>query len=119
MEPNPPPGVIEVVRTLDEGRETAESRLPAVLTVVKDINIPRLAAISDVRRAVKMPIPTWGAADLPGVDPRMLGLEGSPTRVVKIGSPPGRASAVEMIPADNADRAASELAGKLMAAKVL
>jgi hypothetical protein len=49
----------------------------------------------------------------------MLGLEGSPTRVVQIASPPGRASAVEMIAADDADRAASELIAKLMAAKAL
>ncbi len=89
VETEPAPGVIEVERSLDEGREIVETRLPALLTVVKDINIPRLAAIADVRRAVRMPIPTWTAADLPGVDPRMLGLEGSPTRVVKIASPPG------------------------------
>ncbi len=119
VEPEPAPGVIEVERTLDEGRETVASRLPVLLTVVKDINITRLAAIADVRRAVKMPIPTWGAADLPGVEARFLGLEGSPTRVVQIASPPGRASAVEMIAADDADRAASELVAKLMAAKVL
>jgi electron transfer flavoprotein alpha/beta subunit len=49
----------------------------------------------------------------------MLGLEGSPTRVVKIASPPGRAAAAEMIHADSADQAASELAEKLVAAKVL
>lgn len=119
VEPEPAPGVIEVERSLDEGREIVETRLPALLTVVKDINIPRLAAIADVRRAVRMPIPTWTAADLPGVDPRKLGLEGSPTRVVKIASPPVRATAAEMIPADSADQAASELVEKLVAAKVL
>ncbi len=119
VEPEPAPGVIEVERSLDEGREIVETRLPALLTVVKDINIPRLAAITDVRRAVRMPIPTWTAADLPGVDRRMLGLEGSPTRVVKIASPPVRATAAEMIPADSPDQAASELAEKLVAAKVL
>ena len=88
VEPEPAPGVIEVERSLDEGRETAESRLPVLLTVVKDINVPRLAAIADVRRAARMAIPTWGAADLPGVQTRFLGLEGSPTRVVEIASPP-------------------------------
>ena len=119
VEPEPAPGWIEVERSLDEGREIVETRLPALLTVVKDINIPRLAAIADVRRAVRMPIPTWAAADLPDVDPRMLGLEGSPTRVVKIASPPGRATAAEMIPADSADQAAFELVEKLMTAKVL
>jgi electron transfer flavoprotein beta subunit len=119
LEPEPAPGVIEVERALDEGREILEARLPALLTVMKDINVPRLAAIADLRRAVKMQIPTWRAADLAGLDARKLGLSGSPTRVVQISSPPGRAAKVEMIPADIVDRAAAVLAEKLLAAKVL
>jgi len=113
------PGVIEVERILDEGREIVEGRLPALLTVVKDINVPRLVSISDIRRALKIQIPTWTAADLPGVDSRKLGLEGSPTRVSRIESPPRRASKGEMIPVDNVDEAASALVDKLRAAKAL
>ena len=119
LEPDPAPGVIEVERTLDEGRETVRAPLPALLTVMKDINVPRLASISDVRRAVKAQIPTWTAADLPGIDAEKLGVSGSPTRVVQISSPPGRAAAAEMIPADNVERAASVLVEKLLAAKIL
>ena len=119
LEPKPEPGMIEVERMLDEGREIVQARLPVLLTVVKDINEPRLATISDVRRAVRMQIPTWTAADLTGADPGMLGLNGSPTRVVKIGSPPGRAGTVEMIHADSVDQAASALVEKLLAEKIL
>jgi electron transfer flavoprotein beta subunit len=119
LEPKPEPGMIEVERMLDEGREIVQARLPVLLTVVKDINEPRLATISDVRRAVRMQVPTWTAADLTGADPGMLGLNGSPTRVVKIGSPPGRAGTVEMIHADSVDQAASALVEKLLAEKIL
>jgi electron transfer flavoprotein beta subunit len=119
VELEPSPGAIEVERVLDEGRETLLAALPALLTVVKDINIPRLTTIADIRRAVRMKIPTWTAADLAGADPAKLGLDGSPTRVVTICSPPGRAGAVDMIPADNAERAASVLAEKILAENIL
>jgi len=115
----PAPGAIEVERVLDEGRETLQSALPVLLTVVKDINIPRLTTIADIRRAVRMRIPTWTAADLAGADPAKLGLDGSPTRVVTICSPPGRTGTVDMIPADNAERAASVLVEKLLAENIL
>jgi electron transfer flavoprotein beta subunit len=115
----PAPGAIEVERVLDEGRETLLAALPVLLTVVKDINIPRLTTIADIRRAVRMKIPTWKAADLAGADPAKLGLDGSPTRVVTICSPPGRAGTVDMIPADNAERAASVLVEKLLAENIL
>jgi electron transfer flavoprotein alpha/beta subunit len=119
VDTDPPPGTIEVERVLDEGRETLQTSLPVLLTVVKDINIPRLSTITDIRRAVRMKIPTWTAADLVGADPKKLGLEGSPTRVITICSPPGRGGAVDMIPAENADKAASVLVEKILAEKIL
>ena len=115
----PAPGFIEAERVLDEGRETLRAALPILLTVVKDINLPRLSTIADIRRAVHMEIPSWRAADLPGADPAKLGLEGSPTRVVTICSPPGRPGTVEMIPADDADEAAAALVEKILARNIL
>ena len=119
VEAAPAPGLIEVERVLDEGRETLRAALPALLTVVKDINVPRLSTIADIRRAVRMEIPTWRAADLPGADPAKLGLDGSPTRVVTICSPPGRPAAAEMIPAADAGEAAAALVGKILARNIL
>jgi electron transfer flavoprotein beta subunit len=119
LEFEPSPGTIVVERTLDEGREITEARLPVLMTVVKDINVPRLATIADIHRAVRIKILTWTAADLPGIDSQKLGLNGSPTRVVKIASPPLRAVKVDMINADSVDLAASILVGKLFDSKVL
>jgi electron transfer flavoprotein beta subunit len=119
VETEPAPGTIVVERVLDECRETLQTSRPALLTVVKDINIPRLSTITDIRRAVRTTIPTWTAADLAGADPKKLGLDGSPTRVNAICSPPGRSGTVEMIPGDNADEAASALVERILAENIL
>ena len=110
---------IAVERLLEEGREVVEARLPVLLTVVKDINQPRYPTFLGIRRATKMQIPVWGAADLADVDTSKLGLKGSPTQVVKIFSPPRREGKVDMICADSLDQAAAILADKLVAEKVI
>lgn len=115
----PATGVIVVERLLEEGREVVEAKLPVVLTVVKDINQPRYPTFLGIRRATKMQVPTWGAADFSSVDMTKLGLKGSPTQVVKIFSPPRREGRADMISADSVDDAAAILANKLLAEKVL
>jgi electron transfer flavoprotein beta subunit len=51
-------------RHLEEQIETVETRLPAVVTVVKDINEPRYPSLLRIKRVAKAEIPTWSAADL-------------------------------------------------------
>jgi electron transfer flavoprotein beta subunit len=110
---------VVVERLLEEGREVVETGLPALLTVVKDINQPRYPTFLGIRRATKMEIPVWGAADLPEADAGKLGLKGSPTQVVKVFSPPKREGKVDMIQGDTVDEAAAKLADKLLAEKVI
>lgn len=116
---DPDARAITVERLLEEGREIVEARLPALLTVVKDINQPRQATLSHIRRASKLLIPTWAAADLPGADSSRLGLKGSPTQVIKIFSPPKREGVLDLITADNVEQSASILADKIIAEKIL
>lgn len=116
---DPEAGAITVERLLEEGREIVEARLPVLLTVVKDINQPRQATLSHIRRASKLIIPTWSVADLPGADPTRLGLKGSPTQVIKIFSPPKREGDLDLITADNVEQSASILADKIVAEKIL
>ncbi|MFA6785037.1 MAG: electron transfer flavoprotein subunit beta/FixA family protein [Sphaerochaeta sp.] len=73
-------------RLLEEGYVKVKANLPTVLTVVKEIAIPRLPTLKGKKRAMKMEIPLWGAKEL-ACDPNNLGLQGSPTRVVRIESP--------------------------------
>lgn len=57
-----------------------------MITVVKEINEPRLPSIKGKMRAKKAEIPVWSAGDL-GTDPEKTGLKGSPTWVTKVFTP--------------------------------
>ncbi len=82
-------GVIRAERLNEEGYDVLEVTLPAMLTVVKEINQPRIASLKGKMTAKKATIPTWTAADV-GAEPALVGLEGSPTMVVEIFTPPPR-----------------------------
>lgn len=97
-------------RLLESGYESIESPLPCVLTVVKEINEPRLPSLKGKMAARKAEIVKWGAVDI-AADPDKLGLKGSPTKVVKIFTPAARGGG-EMIVGDP-DEIARKLAEKL------
>ncbi|MBU0684222.1 MAG: electron transfer flavoprotein subunit beta/FixA family protein [Candidatus Omnitrophota bacterium] len=78
-----------VERMTEEGYDIVETPLPAVITVVKEINEPRLPSLKGKMKAKKTEIPVWTAEEI-GCDETKIGLDGSPTRVVKIFSPPRR-----------------------------
>jgi electron transfer flavoprotein beta subunit len=98
-------------RLLEGGTQTVKSSLPVLVTVVKDINRPRLPGLLGIKRANKAEIPVWGPGDI-GVDLTMVGLEGSPTRVTGMKSPPIR-SGGEVIRGDD-DGAISILAKRIL-----
>lgn len=80
---------ITAERLLEAGYEVIRSPLPCVLTVVKEINEPRLPSLKGKMAARKAEITKWSAADIKA-DPDYLGLDGSPTKVVKIFTPKAR-----------------------------
>ena len=110
---------ITVERLLEEGREVVCAPLPVLLTVVKDINQPRYPTFRGIRKARRMEIPAWTPADLDAIDTALLGLDGSPTKVMRVFTPPQRVGEVEMIEAKDIGAAASVLADRLMADKVV
>jgi len=77
---------IVVERMLEHGREIVESSLPALITVIKDINEPRLPSLLGIKKAAKVQIPVVTAKDIP-VDENRIGLKGSPTWVTKVFTP--------------------------------
>ena len=79
-------GKARVHRLVEDGHEVLDVDLPAVFTVVKEVASPRLPTLSGKLKAKKVQVPTWGPKDL-DVEAGHLGLEGSPTRVVKIFRP--------------------------------
>jgi electron transfer flavoprotein beta subunit len=77
---------VVVHRLMEEGYDVVEVALPAVLSVVKDLNTPRLPSLRGKRTAKKAELSVWNAENL-GLDEKETGLNGSPTQVVKIFSP--------------------------------
>jgi electron transfer flavoprotein beta subunit len=90
-EVDPDGATITVMRLIDGGREKVRGKLPALLTVVKDINTPRQPSVLKKKKARNAEIPVWGAADL-DADPDCIGQNGSPTWVEKIFSPEQKSS---------------------------
>jgi electron transfer flavoprotein beta subunit len=74
-------GKIRCQRMTEDGYETIVMPLPAVITVVKEINEPRLPSIKGMMRSKKAVIAVHTAADI-GADAALCGLAGSPTQVV-------------------------------------
>jgi electron transfer flavoprotein beta subunit len=80
---------LTVERLLDHGYDAVATALPALVTVVKEINEPRVPSFKAKLKAKKEAIPVWGLADL-GLEARDVGLSGSFTQVVKVFPPPSR-----------------------------
>ncbi len=91
-----------VERLIEGGYEKVELALPALFTVVKEINEPRLPSLRGKLRAKSAKIPVWGPQDI-GADVDRLGLLGSPTEVVRVFSPEVRSKGeVRELPAHEA-----------------
>jgi electron transfer flavoprotein beta subunit len=100
-------------RAIEEGRQLAECKLPAVLSIVKDYGEPRYPSFMGIRKASKAEIPEWKAADL-GIEP--------PAPVVswsELKAPPSREIANEIIGGSSPQEIATALADKIMEEKVL
>ena len=80
---------------MDEGVDVIEGEMPAVMTVVKEASTPRFASLRGWMDAKKTVIPRWGASDV-GAGAEMCGLNGSPTKVVKIFAPPTKTGGMRM-----------------------
>ena len=78
-----------LLRLTDEGYQRVETNLPAVLTVVKEINVPRLPSIAGVLRGEQGEVRCLTAQEL-GVDTAQVGLKGSATKVTATSRPPVR-----------------------------
>ena len=79
-------GGFQAGRLVETGEELLAGMFPAVFTVVKEIAEPRLPTLNGKIRARRETVPVWGQKELQ-LDPASIGLEGSPTRVVKIFKP--------------------------------
>jgi electron transfer flavoprotein beta subunit len=79
-------GVIRLERLMDDGYDEIEMPMPALMTVVKEINEPRVPSLKGKMKAKKMQATVLTAEDI-GAVTECLGLQGSTTQVVKVFSP--------------------------------
>ncbi len=79
-------GRIKVSRLVETGTEKLSMRLPGVLTVVKEIGEPRLPTFRGKLKAKSLELPIFNLETLK-LDGSLIGLKGSPTRVVRIFRP--------------------------------
>lgn len=105
-------GTIRVERLLEQGKQTVTSKLPAVISVMKDINEPRYPSFIGIRKASKAVIPEWTLADLGAALPPQR------TRTVALKNPEVREVQVEMIDGTPEEQAA-RLVDRLLEEKVL
>lgn len=109
---------LKVTRLLEQGRQSVSSKLPVVITAVKEINEPRYPSFMNIRKASKLQIPVLDAAAI-GADVSKLGATQAATQWLKVFPPPARTGTVEMISGDSPQAIAVTLADKLLAEKVI
>lgn len=86
---------IKVKRSAENCLEVLKIELPALLCVVKDINLPRLSAISGIRYSLCAPFTKYDAQSLQA-DEKRTGLGGSPTQVVRTFTPARQSESVKI-----------------------
>jgi electron transfer flavoprotein beta subunit len=112
---DPDAGTITVVRLVEEGRETVKATLPAVISVVKEINEPRYPSFMGIRKANRAQIPVWTASDLELDNPP----GSSKVDWSQISTLPARDTKVEIIEADTVEEQAKILVDRLFEEKVI
>lgn len=103
---------IKVERLLEQGKQIVTSKLPVVISVMKDINEPRYPSFIGIRKASKAVIPEWSLADV-GVSAPVV-----QTRVTQLMNPPVKNVQVEMLEGTPEEQAA-KLVDRLLEEKVL
>jgi electron transfer flavoprotein beta subunit len=103
-------------RITEEGYDSVKTSLPAVISVVKEINEPRLPSLKGKMSAKKAAITKWSAADIE-VDLSVVG-NNSSSRIVKASTPPPRQKG-ELIEGETPDEIADKLVQKLRDNQIL
>ena len=73
----------EVKATRENGYRRMRVKLPALLTVTRDLNTPRALSFSGIIKARKKVITQWNLDDL-GISAETVGIKGSPTIVTEM-----------------------------------
>jgi electron transfer flavoprotein beta subunit len=109
---------LKATRLLEQGRQSVGSQLPAVISVVKEINEPRYPSFMNIRKASKLQIPIMDAAAI-GAEAGKIGRANAAAQWLKVFPLPARAGTCDMIAGDSPQAIGAALADKLLADKVI
>jgi electron transfer flavoprotein beta subunit len=110
---DPDAGTIQVERSLEEGRQVVDGKLPAIVSVVKDIGEPRYPSFMGIRKASRAEIPIWSQADL------SLEVANPAVTWPEITNPPKREIVTEILSGDSPKEIAETLVEKILEEQVL
>lgn len=111
-------GKLLVDRDNENSSQTVCVEMPALVTVTRSDKEPRFPSIKGKMKAKKYVTPIWSAADL-NLDEKLIGLNGSPTKVLKIFTPPMHEIQNEIINMEDPQAALDLLVEKLFEAKII
>ncbi len=104
---------LRVERAIEEGRQIVSAKMPAVISLVKDIGEPRYPSFMGIRRASKAEISTWSLPQIgipaPSAVVETLSLMNVPVREV----------ICELVTGGNPQEIAERLADKILGEKLL
>jgi electron transfer flavoprotein beta subunit len=106
-----------VERVTDDGYESIETTLPAMITVSNEIGEPRYPTIRGIMAAKKREPIVWKPADI-GIEPSQAGFAGRRSKLVKLFQPV-REGKCEVIEGETPQEAADNLARRLRQEKLL
>ncbi|MGE4589303.1 MAG: electron transfer flavoprotein subunit beta [Acidaminococcaceae bacterium] len=107
-----------VDRDNENSSQTVSVEMPALITVTRSEKEPRFPSIKGKMRAKKYVTPVWSASDI-AIDEKLVGLNGSPTKVLKIFTPPVHEIQNEIIHEEDPQAAVDLLVEKLFEAKII
>jgi electron transfer flavoprotein beta subunit len=113
------PGSVTLLRALDGTVQTVRVKLPAVISVSKQINEPRYPNFMGIRKASRMQYPATTAQDLPGLDLSQVGDRAALVEWTDLRKPPARMGKCQFVEGTTVAGQAATLVEKLIAEKVI
>lgn len=104
---------ITVHRLLEDGVQVMETKLPVLITALKEMNKVRRAPLPGMIKAAQYKPVIWTTNDFPGIDRKQIGLKGSPTIVAKTWVPEARNINTEFLEGESAQEVAAAVIDKL------
>lgn len=104
---------VQVERSVEEGRQVVEGKLPAVISVMKDIGEPRYPSFMGIRKASRAEIPIWSSTDIDAE------LSEPAVTWPELTNPPQQEVVTEIVSGGSPQETAETLADKILEEKVL